>query len=331
MGKSQIYEDIFRKYEKIRDENKRIVDERKRFIYERFPRIKEIDNEINLMGFKISKAILSAENDAEKKNYISEIQNKSNALVNEKKKILFDAGFQENYLEPIYNCEKCKDTGKVLNQKCSCLSQMYIDAVYEMSNIKDIVKKENFESFDLSYYSREVDDEEGISPYENAKINYAICKSFCDNFDNTFSNLLFYGKPGLGKTFLCSAIAKELLDKGKNVIYVSAFTLFKIIEDEKFNKGEELDNSEFFSSLIDADLLIIDDLGTEFSTIVSTSALFSILNTRFINSKPIIISTNLSPAEMTMQYSERIVSRIYGEYSVLKFIGEDIRIAKRLR
>lgn len=331
MSKAQIYENIFREYEKIRDENNRIVEARKLKIYNQFPRIKEIDDEINMLGFQISKAVLRAETDEEKYHYIEEIQNKNNLLSYEKKNILVNGGYDENYLEPIYKCKKCKDTGRVENKKCTCISQMYINAIYEMSNIKDIVKKENFESFDLSYYSNDKDNEEGTSPYENMKKNLTVCYNFCENFDREFINLIFYGNPGLGKTFLCSAIAKELLDKGKNVIYVSAFTLFKIIEDEKFNKGEDIDNSEFFRSLLEAELLIIDDLGTEFSTIVSTSALFSIINTRFINSKPIIISTNLSPAEMTGQYSERIVSRIYGEYSVLKFFGEDIRILKRLR
>lgn len=332
MNKAQIYEDIFREYEKIRDDNKRIIETRKNKIYKQFPRIKKIDDEINLLGFEISKAILNAETDTEKNKYIEEIKNKNEKLNSEKKNILVNAGYAMDYLEPIYKCKICKDTGRVNNKKCSCLSQMYINAVYEMSKVKNIVKTNNFENFDLNFYSKKIDDEEGISPYENMKKNLKICYGFCENFDKEFKNFIFYGNSGLGKTFLCSSIAKELLDKGKIVIYVSAVTLFKIIEDEKFNRTEEdFDNSEFFVSLLEADLLIIDDLGTEFLNIVSASALFNIINTRFINFKPIIISTNLSPMKMTEQYSERIVSRIYGEYSVLKFFGDDIRILKRYK
>ncbi len=331
MSKAQIYENIFREYEKIRDENKRIAEARKYKIYNELPRIKEIDEEINMLGFKISKAVLNAETDLQKNKYIEEIHNKNAMLAYEKKSILMNAGYDADYLDPIYRCSKCKDTGRIENKKCSCISRLYINAVYEMSNVKDIAQMNNFDSFDLNYYPKSIDKEEGISPYENMKRNLAICRDFCKNFENDFKNLIFYGNSGLGKTFLCSAIAKELLDKGKNVIYISAFTLFKIIEDEKFDRTDDIDSSEFFKNLLESELLIIDDLGTEFSTIISTSALFNIINTRFINSDPTIISTNLSPVEMTNQYSERIVSRIYGEYTVLKFFGDDIRILKRLR
>lgn len=331
MSKARIYEEIFRNYERIRDENKRITDERRKGVYLRFPRVEEIDREINLLGFQISKAVLNADTQEEKEKYISQIKNRNLELVGEKKKILVKAGLGEDYLEPVYSCRRCKDTGRIGNERCDCLTKAYRDAIYEKSNIKDILDKENFKSFDLDFYSKQEDRDEGISPYENMKRNLVLCKGFCKNFDKEFKNLIFYGKPGLGKTFLCSAIAKELLERGKNVVYVSAFDLFKVLEDEKFGRSENIDNSEFYEQITHAELLIIDDLGTEFSTIVSTSALFSIINVRFINSRPTIISTNLSLAEIAGQYSERIVSRIYGEYTVLKFFGDDIRILKRLR
>lgn len=330
MNKAQIYEEIFKQHEKTRDENKRILEARKNKIYAQYPRIKEIDNEINMLGLQISRSVLKSETEEEKNKYIQEIQNKNKRLIREKRNILINSGYGEEYLEPIYKCEKCKDTGIVGNKNCVCVSQMFIDAVYEKSNMKNIVKEQNFESFDLSYYSEEIDKNEGISPYENMKINFAVCREFCKNFGSEFRNLIFYGKPGLGKTFLCSAIAKEIMDKGEDVIYVSAENLFEIVKRNN-NYKEEENFDDFFSSLSEASLLIIDDLGTESPTVVTISALFGILNSRFINSRPVIISTNLSPAEMTGLYSERIVSRIYGEYTILKFIGDDIRILKRIK
>ena len=158
----------------------------------------------------------------------------------------------------------------------------------------------------------------------------AVCIKFTQDFDKKFQNLLLYGKTGLGKTFLCNCMAKELLDSGKTVMYVTASQLFKLIEEDRFNRiGDEDIPSHYMDDILSVDLFIIDDLGTEFSTILSSAELFNIINTRLINRKPVVISTNLSMEDIINQYSDRIVSRIVGSYTSLEFFGDDIRMIKK--
>ena len=171
-----------------------------------------------------------------------------------------------------------------------------------------------------------------ISPKENIKQIYSHCIRFIEQFDDNFDNLIFYGNSGLGKTFLCNCIAKDLLDRGKTVIYLTAFQLFQLFEQVRFNKDDEENSSRnYLDTIFTVDLLIIDDLGTEFSTSLTGSELFNCLNSRLLDKKHTIISTNLSPNDWQKQYSERIVSRIFGHYKALKLIGEDIRIQKKYK
>jgi len=155
---------------------------------------------------------------------------------------------------------------------------------------------------------------------------HQICLDFVDTFDTAFNNLILYGHSGLGKTFLCNAIAKEILDSGHTVIYLSAFQLFRLFENYRFHKDEEIVTNDDIENIFQCDLLIIDDLGTEFLNALTRSELFNCLNTRLLNEKPTVISTNLAPNEWGDNYSERITSRIFGYYSQLMFIGSDIRL-----
>ncbi len=244
---------------------------------------------------------------------------------------MIENGFSKTYFDEIFECIKCKDTGFINNEKCDCFKQKLINKAYSMSNIAEIIKSENFSKFSLEYYSKETDLKNDMSAYDNMKLILRICTLFLEEFDEKFKNLVFYGESGLGKTFLCRCIAKELLDRGKTVLYVTAFDLFSLFEKEKFNKNIEDVNTEILSLTKNADLLIIDDLGTEFITALSASELFDIINSRLLNKKSTIISTNLSPDKLLVHYSGRIVSRLYGEYSMIKFFGDDIRIMKKLK
>lgn len=323
---NQVFKEVMREYDKDRQIAKTLKDSRIKKVYAQIPEIKEIDEKLLNIGVEISKSILVQAVDREA--LLTELEIKTTSLQNEKGYLLSLHKYPKNYLSNVYRCELCEDTGYIENQKCNCLRQKLIDKYYNLSNLKNILKKENFENFDFRLYSDEEDPETKISPKENIQIIYATALNFIRDFGTTFTNLLFYGNAGLGKTFLCNCIAKDILDKGWPVLYVPVSQLFKIIEQERFHRDEMSNPNEELNMFYSVDLLIIDDLGTEFSTIVTQSELFNIINSRLLNKKPTIISTNLSPKDFEHQYSDRIVSRFAGNYKLMKFIGEDIRSDK---
>ena len=327
--KTDIYKEILKDYEKIRTHNQNILRENQEYIYKKFPRIADIDREINLTGIKLAKLILLKPN-----NYIQksqELKENNEKLKNEKLNILKQNNISEKLLQLSYNCNKCNDIGFIDNKECNCFKQKFIIKAYNSSNLKENLKKENFDFFDFRYYSTEIYKDKNISPRENIQYIMNLCTKFVENFDNLFKNLLLYGNTGLGKTFICNCIAKDLLEAGKIVIYVTAFQLFKLIEEERFNKNDdETISSNYIDDILSVDLLIIDDLGTEFTNAFSSSEFFNIINTRLLNKKSVVISTNLSMEDIIEQYSDRIASRIVGNYIILEFFGDDIRMLKKI-
>jgi len=323
MTKSEIYKKVLREYEKEKDNSDKLFQKRIHEIYSIIPDIKNIDDEIMKTNIAFAKANLRAK----KKGDIQQIKQKNRELLEKKNKLLEQYDINDDFLYDMYKCRKCMDTGYVGNQECSCLKKRLIEAAYDMSNIKDVLKTENFENFDVSLYSDEVDQSTGKSPRDRIESILLKALDFVKNFDNVFTNLFLYGKSGLGKTFLCNCIAKDILDKGKSVLYLSASQLFKTLEKNTFkNDSDEFD--DVLNLIFESDLLIIDDLGTEFQTSFTASEFFNIINLRFIKKKPVVISTNLSPEDIADKYSDRVVSRFYGNYDFLQFLGEDIRILK---
>lgn len=260
------------------------------------------------------------------------------ALKKEKANLLKNHGINESDLEDGFRCDKCKDTGYIGKEMCNCLKRVYIDYTYKNSNLRDKFKTENFDTFDLKYYSPNKEDGVPYSARDNATIISKVCKEFCMNFDKKLNdkednkfNLILYGMPGLGKTFMCNCIAKEVLDKCYSVIYYSSCELEKIILNAQFNHGFDQDDEINYTleNVYDCDLLIIDDLGTEPNNQIFNSELFSILNSRIISHRPTIISTNLSMNDLEGKYTERISSRIIETSERLKFFGDNIRNIKK--
>ena len=326
---AEIYKEILKEYENLVDNSKKLFEDKKKFLYKKCPRIEEIDLELSLTCIKLSKAIIGAMKE-EKQSYIDEIKDVSLKLQEEKKRLMLENGFFESYFEDIYQCKKCKDTGFINNIQCECFTQKLINKAYNMSNLSELTKTDNFSTFNLDYYSKE-EKENGISAYENISMILKKVPVFIEEFNEKFRNIIFYGPAGTGKTFICRCIAKELLDRCKTVVYVTAFELFDMIEKERFSKQEDNSRKEIIKFRNEADLLIIDDLGAEFITSLSTTELFNIINNRILNKKSTIISTNLAPEQLMAQYSSRVTSRFYGEYDLIKIFGEDIRIKKKFK
>ena len=319
------YDALMREYDKTRLSHKRDLDKRTEEIYNKIPRIKEINDAISTVSVAGAKRML-----LERAGNASDIKKQIEALSAEKASILRSNGYAEDYLSMRYTCPDCKDTGYTGQTKCHCLNNTIIDRLYQQSGIKDVLKRENCDSFSFSHYDNTKKDPiTGVTALENMHQVVRTCRDFIDNFGTDYRNLYLYGATGVGKTFLTNCIAKELIDGSNSVIYVSSIRLFEILAGNTFKKNNDNVANELSSNLLDCDLLIIDDLGTELVNSFTASALFNCINERHLRQKPVIISTNLSLAELRANYSERVFSRITSNYTLLKIYGDDLRIKLR--
>ena len=325
--KNYQYNRILRDYDKKQLENKYELDLRTKNAYKKIPELQEIDDIIINTAINSAKLVL-ADDDTSKP--IDDLKKTANTAKQRRQALLDSQGFPKNYLELQYQCKDCKDTGYIENDKCHCFKQSIVNILYSQSNIKNAIKKENFSKFSFDYYPDDyIDESTGLTPRQNMKKIVKTSKAFINNFDKCFQNLFIYGNTGVGKTFLTNCIAKELLDHSYTVVYLTAFQLFDILEKNKFNQDEEsAEIQNQFNYILDCDLLIIDDLGTELTNAFINTQLYLCINERYLREKSTIISTNLSLDNINIKYSERIFSRIISNYSLLKIVGDDIRLKK---
>ncbi len=307
------------------------ADLKKQNIYNSIPELENINKELHNLSINTLKSVLIS-SPKEKETFIKDLENKSNNLIIHKNSILKKYGILSDDLEPDFECSICKDTGYVNNDICNCLKQKIFNIQYNKSNISNL-EKENFSTFNFNMYSNEVNKDlysSNISPRENIKKIYDAAMNFVDNFNKLEEkNLVFLGPTGVGKTFLSNCIAKALLEKGRTVLYQTAPVMLDTIISSRFNKQAD---ANFMDNLLNVDLLIIDDLGTETINSMKYTELFTIINTRLLNQNQkitkTIISTNLDLKTIFSVYNERIGSRIIGNYNIYKFFGDDIRFKK---
>ncbi|KPU42857.1 DNA replication protein DnaC [Oxobacter pfennigii] len=314
--------EIFNDYDKKRAYAEEAAKLRKQDIYKKIPRIQAIDNELSMVGIEIARSIFKK--DAPIDVLLENLKQKTIDLKMEKGELLSQNNLSMNYDSPIFECNECQDTGYKGSEKCRCLKQRIINVLYDQSNLKSLLPKENFETFVFDYYSQNRFEDEPLTPRKNMERIFAACINFVQDFDKNDENLFFYGKSGLGKTFLSSCIAKDLIDKGKLVVYQTASNLMEILKTGMFDSSNELAKDKV-DNIYECDLLIIDDLGTEYITEFTQMELYNIINKRLLSGKKTLISTNFSLDNIYNTYAERITSRIFGHFSVYKFYGEDIR------
>jgi len=238
------------------------------------------------------------------------------------KKLLEKHGLPEDYLEVKYHCPLCDDTGVTGTRLCSCHIELLKDLAYEEAGKKSPLRICTFDDFKLSYYSDKAPTSKDRSPREVMTEILEVCKDYAENFDRKSPSILMLGQTGLGKTHLSLAITGKVIELGYSVLYNSAQNYFRELQNERFGKSG---SSAYENMMLECDLLVIDDLGAEFSTSFTIAALYNIVNTRINTGLPTIISTNLSLTEIENQYSNRISSRLIGEYFLLYFEGKDIR------
>ena len=328
--------DLLNEYETKRRQAILDAENKKQLFRAEHPDFEKLENDFSKQVIEYNKKLITS-NLEQKQSIIKELEKISFNFQKEKEKYLKSCGIASNYFDPVFECNICKDTGYVLknnkSEMCSCLTQKIFNLEYNKSNMGNL-EKENFSTFSLSKYSDEVNYEKyhaNVSPRENIKNIKKICESFIQNFNNPEEkNLLFTGNTGLGKTFLSNCIAYELLKQGKTVLYQTSPIMLDSIIDYRFDKPGA--NPQIVENLLNVDLLIIDDLGTETINNMKFTELFNIINTRLLNQThkitKTIISTNLSLNNIFSIYEERLGSRFVGNYNICRFFGDDIRFMK---
>lgn len=295
----------------------------------KYPEFQFIEKELSKTGFETINAFSMPKDKAGEQ--LAKIREKNSQLRTERKNLLKALNLPENYLDVNYTCEKCQDTGTIENYDaenrvsygttyCSCYNDLLKKYSAEKMSAMTPLELSSFEDFDLGYYPKK--SENGKSPYEIMRDVYNSCVNYAEKFDRDSVSLYFCGRTGLGKTHLSLAIANEAIKKGYNVVYGSVINFLNKLEREKFGRTDSFETEDI---LIGADLLILDDLGAEFSSAVAMSSLYNIINSRIARGVPTIISSNLSFDELKSRYPESIVSRIIGTFVTVVFVGDDIR------
>lgn len=317
------HSDIMRMYEIIRDEENSALDKRRLEVEKKLPQVMELERNIGKLCVELSISSFKVVDNREQ--FLKKLKDKITDLRMKKTELLVSAGYSQDYLSLHYRCSKCKDTGYLGSNKCSCYKVKLVNLYYKDSELGDMLKQNNFDHFTLEYYSARRLGDEPKSPRKNMEDILSRTMTYMKNFSEVNDNFLFYGNSGTGKTFLSHCIARELLDKGFFVVYRTSEELIQNLRKIRFENDSALEEL-----LIDCDLLIIDDLGTEQINEFSKTELFNILNKKLLKRKKMLISTNYALKELVAIYSERITSRLLGNFNLCKFIGEDIRVNKNL-
>lgn len=298
--------------------NQRILERNEREIEEKCPEAYAISRELSLTSAKLISFILNHEEDFERK--LSELETKNELLQEGLKQALVRNGYPADFLDKPCTCKKCGDTGKYEGRRCDCFMEIVKKSAAEDINKNSPMSLSDFADFSLSYYDDKQPTPIGCTAREVMKNNLDYCKKYAEDFHLPCNGILMCGATGLGKTHLSLSIANEVIRKGYSVIYGSAPDLFRKCEQEHFGR----ENGNTIDMLLEADLLILDDLGAEFESKFYNSILYNIINNRMNAVRPTIISTNCETDELKERYGDRISSRLYS-MDQLFFVGTDIR------
>lgn len=318
------YLDIMYQYDQTRLKNHRISEKRYAEVCEKIPEIQSVQEQLVQLSADYARQEL-LNPDKNKLTNFSYIKRKKE-LKERKCKLLTDNGYPADYLAPIYSCKSCHDTGYIDNNPCKCLTQRKIALLYQSSNLMEVLESENFSTFSEKYYDdKHINSNLSLTPRQNIIKIKNICLDYVKHFDDTYSNIIFYGETGVGKSFMTHCIAKALLDTSHTVVYLTALQLFDILKKHTFGRVEELSDDGQTSHILGIDLLIIDDLGTELCNSFTSSQLYNFIEERHLSRKSTIMSTNFSFGELRERYSDRIFSRFVGYYNFHMIVGDDIR------
>ena len=326
------YDRIMKIYDQRRSEHSLEQQRRKEECYQKIPALRALQQEVVQSALSRVRASLRKAEEAP-----VPAPHRSPAQAEKlRRRLLLENGYPADYLDPIYSCQKCKDTGyigELGKKRCSCFQEAVIRLFYQQSGLSEVLQLENFDSFDLSWYREDlIDPRTGRSSRDLCEDVLNSARQYCRLFDQGGNrNMLLFGPTGVGKTFLTHCIAKELMDTRHSVIYTSSQDLFDQLAREQFRYDPDEDLSFSREFLPESDLLIIDDLGTELTNAFTSTSLFTLLNSRIQAGKGTLISTNLRIMELRDAYTDRIASRFIGSFTLVRLFGEDIRCQKSTR
>lgn len=310
-------EDVKRVVDEFQAKRKRVWDERDAHVAEirtMLPAAYELEVRINRAGPRMYEAAIRGEGEIA----FEKIKEETVALTEKLRATLRENGYPENYLDVNYECALCSDTGYCGIEMCSCMKEALAKAGFESSGLSNLARTQSFGTFDLSFY-------EGRDRERIAK-NVQLLRDFAENFDSKIGgNWLLFGATGLGKTHLSTSVAATVINSGHSVIYESVGQVISAYEEKRFGGDYSSDRDRRYT---ECDLLIIDDLGTEVTNQFTTSCLYSLINERIVKNLSTIINTNLGQGEIRERYTDRIASRLFGEYMPLGFSGRDVRQQK---
>lgn len=319
----EAYARIRREYETKYLAAREAADMRRSEVHLAIPEVEELDRQLQMTGLSLMGAATSGE-DVEAR--ILAVRRRNAEIRRRRTNLLKEHGYPADYTEVQYECPVCSDSGYVDCVMCSCLRKKLVEAAMDASGIGDLLRRQTFDSFNLAYY------EADPAAHRRMTQIYGRMKQYADRFTPGVSeSLILFGGTGLGKTHLSSAVAGVVIEKGYDVLYTTAVDLISEFELQRFGTrsiSAEQETTADTSRFFDADLLIIDDLGTEVVNQFTTSVLYNLINTRIMRHAATIISTNLSQDEFHRRYWDRITSRVFGEYIVLPFLGTDVRALK---
>lgn len=285
-------------------------------VHARVPGIAEIDAELSKSGIRVFEASLSGD-----RAMIDIINAENRVLLKKRADMLVAAGYKSNYTEIKYECAECGDTGVVDYRMCKCMKEKLIMAGLESSGMAELIAVQSFDNFDLNFYNGDA--------RVRIEAILSIVKPYAENFEPGKSvSIIMMGNTGLGKTHLSSAIGAKVIEKGHDVYYTASVDMLNDFETEKFSNFGRGSEKGLTDKYFSCDLLIIDDLGTEVVNQFTATCLYSLVSSRLIKRKATIINTNYTRDELRKKYTDRITSRIFGEYTVLPFLGSDIREQK---
>ncbi len=311
---------IFSDYEQTRARHERERRHRISAVAAKFPRIAEIDAEINRLGMDTLKKIMaepkrSAELNASMKESIEKLKKEKEALLSAN-------GIPADYSRLEYDCEKCRDTGYIGTAKCDCYMKKLADASYADSNLEKLVAEQNFENFSFDMFKGEA--------RARMEILHRRAMEFCEDFEKPGKSIFMTGKVGRGKTYLSSCIAKAVMDKGFSVLYIRASKFFELCRKKHYGRLTEEESVTMDRTVTD-DLLIIDDLGSEVGAeVINQGSLLDVVSERLLKKKKLIINTNYVMSQIDEKYSNRMTSRIYENFILLQFVGKDLRTEEYL-